>query len=118
MFFEDDRIIGIKHEIDRRDNFLFFFQVYLPCINHSIELYREYVDRLQNVISLYSEKGTVVIMGDVNTHVSRSCHQERPNNRSTYFNALLRENNMVSIISVGEGGRIQLSLHTMVGMNL
>ena len=58
-------------------------------------------------------------MGDVNTHLSRSCRQERPNNRSTYFNALLRENNMVSIISVvGGGGGIQLSLHTMVGMNL
>ena len=74
-----------------------FFQTYLPCINHSIDLFREYIDRLQNIISLYPERATVVIMGDINTHLSRSGHQDRPNNRSLYFNTLLRENNLVSI---------------------
>ena len=46
---------------------------------------------------MYSERGTVAIMGDINTHLSRSGHQDRPHNRSLYFNTLLRENNLVSI---------------------
>ena len=96
ILFDDDRVIGIKYEINP-DNFVYFIQTYLPCSNHSINLYKEYVDRLQNIVSLYSEKGTVIIMGDVNTHLSRAGHQERLNNRSMYFNKLLLDNNLLSV---------------------
>ena len=96
ILFDDDRIIDIKYEIDA-DNFVYFFQTYLPCGNHSIDLFRDCVDRLQNVISVYSEKGMVVIMGDINTHLSRSGHQERQSNHCRYLNKLLIDNNLVSI---------------------
>ena len=76
---------------------MYFFQTYLPCGNHSIDLFRDCVDRLQNIISVYSEKGMVVIMGDINTHLSRSGHQERQSNRCRYLNKLLIDNNLVSI---------------------
>ncbi|MEW8546461.1 MAG: reverse transcriptase domain-containing protein, partial [Candidatus Thiodiazotropha sp.] len=96
LLLDDDRIIGIKYEICT-DNIIFFFQTYLPCTNHSMDVYREYIDKLQNIISLYSERGMVVIMGDINTHLSLSGQQGRPNNRGMYFNTLLRENNMISV---------------------
>ena len=65
---DDDRVIGIKFEINR-DNSTFLFQVYLPCTNHPIDMFKEYLDRLQNILSLYSEKGTVVLMGDFNAYL-------------------------------------------------
>ncbi|MEW8561249.1 MAG: hypothetical protein AB2541_04060 [Candidatus Thiodiazotropha sp.] len=97
LLFDDDRIVGIKFEINT-DNFIFFFQLYLPCVNHSIELYKEYLNRLQNIISIYSELGTVILMGDINTHLTRCSQQEpRLNSRGAHFNDLLRENNLISI---------------------
>ena len=92
---DDDRIVGIKYEIDT-SSCIYFFQVYLPCVNHSIDVFREYIDRLQNLLSLYSEKGTVVIMGDFNTYLPDVNLRDRVDNRSLYFNSFLRDNNMFS----------------------
>ena len=87
---DDDRIIGIKYETDT-SNCINFFQVYLPCVNYS-----EYIDRLQNLLQLYFEKGTVVIKGDFNTYLPEVTVRDRVDNRSLYFQSFLRENNMFS----------------------
>ena len=58
----DDRIIGIKFEVNT-ENCIYFIQVYLPCSNHLIEVYREYMDKLPNILYLFSEKGIIIMMG-------------------------------------------------------
>ena len=93
---DDDRVIGIKFEIDR-DNSIFFFQVYLPCTNHSIDKFKEYLDRLQNILSLYSEKGKVVLLGDFNTYLPIACFRERADHRCLYFQSFVHDNNMLSL---------------------
>ena len=93
---DDDRVIGIKFEIDA-DNCVYFFQIYLPCANHPIAMFRDYIDRLQNILHLYSEKGMVVLMGDFNTYLPTASFRNRADNRSLYFQALLQEHNMFSV---------------------
>ena len=39
----------------------------------------------------------MIIIEDINTHLSRSSHQERPSNRNLYFNNLLLDNNLISV---------------------
>ena len=93
---DDDRVIGIKFEINR-DNSTFLFQVYLPCTNHPIDMFKEYLDRLQNILSLYSEKGTVVLMGDFNAYLPIACFRERADHRSLYLQSFVPDNNMLSL---------------------
>ena len=93
---DDDRIIGIKFEVNT-ENCIYFIQVYLPCSNHSIEVYREYMDKLQNILYLFSEKGIIIMMGDFNSHLPEANSRGRIDNRGLCFNSLLQENNIFSI---------------------
>ena len=70
---DDDRIVGIQVMLDT-DNFMYFFQVYLPCSNHSIYKYREYIEKLENINSIYSQKGVVCFMGDMNCDIYKESH--------------------------------------------
>ena len=45
------------------------FVVYAPCSNHSISTYRKFIDLLHVVISMYSQNGLVLVMGDFNAHL-------------------------------------------------
>ncbi|MEW8562290.1 MAG: hypothetical protein AB2541_09300, partial [Candidatus Thiodiazotropha sp.] len=78
---DDDRIVGIKYEINTTCS-IYLIQVYLPCSNHSIENFRDYFDRLQNIIHYYSEKGLVILMGDMNTYLPWLSTRARPSGRS------------------------------------
>ena len=42
--------------------------VYAPCCNHSIHVYRTFVDTLQTLISAYAEISIVIVIGDLNVH--------------------------------------------------
>lgn len=96
LSFDDDKIIGIKLEISP-SVYVFFFQIYLPCINHSFDSFKDYVDRLNNILGLYSEKGLVVIMGDMNANILSAKFRKDLNNRSRYVEKFLKENNLVSV---------------------
>ena len=45
---EDDRIIGIQVEI-APSQFIFVIQVYIPCRNHPISYFREYIDKVYDI---------------------------------------------------------------------
>ena len=49
--FEDDRIIGLQLEISP-SFYIYILQVYLPCSNHPIAKFREYIDKLGNLLGL------------------------------------------------------------------
>ena len=52
---------------------IYVFQVYIPCKNHIMAKYRLSIEEVENVLSIYREKGKLVIMGDFNTELpSRS----------------------------------------------
>ena len=81
LSFEDDRIIGLQLEISPAF-YIYIFQVYLPCSNPPIAKFREYIDKLGNLLGLYAEKGLVLIMGDFNTNMLTKQSMHVQNNRT------------------------------------
>ena len=65
---DSDRLCGIQYRICP-NRYIYFIQVYAPCSNYSVSIYRDFVDLLQTVISMYADQGVVIVMGDLNAHL-------------------------------------------------
>ena len=79
------------------NSYIYIFQVYLPSSNHPISEYRSYVDKLNDIIHVYVEKGIVIVMGDINAHLNSQHYSKPANNRTKYIETLLSTHNFVSI---------------------
>ena len=64
----NDRIIAIQFRVDDTRNF-YIIGTYLPSANHPIALYKESVDELDVVINELSNRGSYIILGDLNCHI-------------------------------------------------
>ena len=97
---ESDRICGLQLRLDR-NNFVYTFQVYAPCSNICISDFRNFVDFLQSVISMYAENGSVVhvVMGDMNAHLQGHTFIKPSDDRGRYVQCVLNYHNLVSINS-------------------
>ena len=100
LSFDDDRIIGLQLEISPSLN-IYVFQVYLPCSNHPVARFYEYIDKLSNLLGLYAEKGLVLIMGDLNTKLLASHSVHPQSNRTRILTEFLSRNNMFSLNTLG-----------------
>ncbi|XP_053395834.1 uncharacterized protein LOC128555985 [Mercenaria mercenaria] len=89
---DDDRIIGIQYQVSKQQ-YIFIFQVYLPCSNYSILTFRDYIDKLYNLWSMYSENGTVLFMGDFNAKIQ--VHSK--NYRDMYTLRFINDTNCVAV---------------------
>ena len=96
LSFEDDRIIGIQIEISP-SFYVYVFQTYFLCSNHPIAEFLGYIDKLENLLGLYADKGLVVIMGNLNANLLHSQSVSMQNNRSPALTDFLSRNNMVSV---------------------
>ena len=76
---------------------ILLFRVYLPCAHHSIDMFKEYLDRLQNIIPLHSENGMVVSVGDFNAYLPITCFRKRVDYRNLYLQSFVHDNNMLSL---------------------
>ena len=86
---DDDRITVLKLSLSREN--YFFVQVYLPTSCYPYALYSEYVDKLTDLFSMFSNKGQVIFLGDFNA----SCANDNVNvkQRDAYLrNAVLSIN--------------------------
>ena len=72
---DDDRIIGIQLQLSKSE-YMFIFQVYLPCVNYNCDAYTECIAKLYELYCTYSDKGTPIFMGDFNASVY-SCSLKR-----------------------------------------
>ena len=88
-------------------NVMYIIQVYLPCSNHSIQSYRDHLDILHDIVSSYSEKGRIVIIGDCNAHLQGKYFLKQENARSREFRFFLERDNLVAVdtLQMCEGGR-------------
>ena len=93
---ESDRICGVQYTL-RKDVCLYFIQVYAPSSNHSNNIYRDFIDLLQAVISMYSENGTVIIMGDFNAHLQGQTFIKATDERGRYLLDMLSYHNLVAV---------------------
>ncbi|MES9883123.1 MAG: reverse transcriptase family protein [Sedimenticola sp.] len=93
---DDDRIIGIQYEISKHV-YMYIFQVYLPCSNHPIHEFREYLASLHELLCIYKDKGVVVMMGDYNAHINGPMLTKCLDNRGRDLLRFIDENNLVAI---------------------
>ena len=93
---DDDRIGGIQYQISK-DNYVYILQVYLPSSNHPISELSDYLMKLQDICSLYGERGTILIMGDFNAHFNGEKFVKPHDRRSNLFMQFLASNNLISI---------------------
>lgn len=93
---DDDKIVGIQYEVAKYV-YMYIFQVYLPCSNHPIQEFRDYLDSLHALLSIYNEKGIVIMMGDYNAHLNGLILTKPLDNRGRDMMKFLNENNLVAI---------------------
>lgn len=67
---KSDRIGGIRFEVGGREgSVVSLIGVYLPCVDKGINVYREHLLVLEEVISESERHGPVVVVGDFNAHL-------------------------------------------------
>ncbi|MES9884072.1 MAG: reverse transcriptase family protein [Sedimenticola sp.] len=93
---DDDRIIGIQFEVSK-SVYMYIFQIYLPCSNHPISTYRDYLDSIHALVCMYKERGVVIMMGDYNAHLNGSCFIKPLDSRGRDLSNFLVVNNLVSV---------------------
>ena len=71
--------------------------LHAPSSNHSNNIYRDFIDLLQAVISMYSENGTVIIMGDFNAHLQGQTFIKATDERGRYLLDMLSYHNLVAV---------------------
>ena len=93
---DDDRIIGVQYQLSE-SNFIFVIQVYFPSANHRINEFELYLCKLQDLCSMYSDKGTLIIMGDFNAHRNGRVFLKGHDMRSNLLQQFLTGNTFVAI---------------------
>ncbi|MCU7811905.1 MAG: hypothetical protein KZQ77_11825 [Candidatus Thiodiazotropha sp. (ex Notomyrtea botanica)] len=92
----DDRIVGIQIELSELC-FIYMFQVYLPCSNHSIQSYKRYLEKMDNILSTYSDMGMIILLGDFNANILSKKFSKPHDYRSRYLMNFVNQNSLVAI---------------------
>ena len=102
----DDRIIGIQFQCSD-ELFMYIFQVYLPSANHSVCKYKEYIEKLSDIAQIYSDKGVVLFMGDINAHISSNRFSKLIDNRGKMLLSFMSDFNLISanVLDICSGAR-------------
>ena len=69
----------------------------MPASSRHFDVYYETLDILESLVSVYSEKGRVMIIGDLNVKISGPRYHFPRNDRSTLIETFLNRNNLVSV---------------------
>jgi exonuclease III len=65
---DSNRIIGVEACLPSSER-IFIFSVYMPAASLPIQQFKEHVDTLHELYSVYSEVGIVILMGDFNAKI-------------------------------------------------
>jgi len=65
---DSDYVAGIQMQIAPR-KYIYIFQVYLPCVNHSNQIYCECLNNLYDLYNTYCEQGETIFLGDFNADI-------------------------------------------------
>ena len=93
---DSKRITGIELSIPGCESY-FIFSVYLPAITQSSDSFRDHIDLLSELVSVYNEIGTVILMGDFNSKIGGPRYQVTSNVRAKMCSSLMGEHNLFSV---------------------
>ncbi|MES9884950.1 MAG: endonuclease/exonuclease/phosphatase family protein, partial [Sedimenticola sp.] len=96
----DDRIAVIKLTFPNET--LYIVQVYLPTSRYPIQTFKDYIDKLYDICSLYSNDGKVTLMGDFNAKYTLNPHTCTidARERDTYMANSFHSLNLQSVTSL------------------
>ena len=92
---DSDRICGIQ--LTWSNVCFYIIQVYAPSSNHALHSFKDFIDLLHSVISLYSDNGTVIVMGDFNAHLQSKTFIKPNDVRGNYLNDMLDYHNLLAV---------------------
>ena len=93
---DSDRMCGIQYRICS-NRYIYFIQVYAPCSNYPVSIYRDFVDLLETVISTYTDHGIVIVMRDMNAHLQRQRFIKATDYRGEYLLGMMNYFNLTSV---------------------
>lgn len=93
---DSDRICGIQYRVNERLS-IYILQVYTPCNNYTISVYREFIYYLHAVASTYSQNGLLILIGDFNAHLQGRKIIKNTNVSGRYLLEFMHNNNLLSI---------------------
>jgi len=93
-----DKIIGIQILL-KPGVYMFIFQVYFPCTNYTMAVYNQYLELLENILSLYNDQGLTVVLGGFNPELLSQRKPVAPviDSRGTSLNAFAPKYNLCAI---------------------
>ena len=91
-----DRICGIQYRLNQHLHF-YILQVYAPSSNHPVQVYRDFIDHLHAIISMYCHYGLVILMGDFNAHLQGKRFIKSTDDRGKCLLDLMNYYNLVSL---------------------
>ena len=91
-----DRIAGIELNLPGCQTF-FIFSIYLPATTQPNDYFKYYVEYLRELITVYADVGTVILMGDFNSQISGPRYQFKKNNREKACHDVLKSHNLFSV---------------------
>ncbi|VDI49807.1 Hypothetical predicted protein [Mytilus galloprovincialis] len=91
-----DRIIGIEINIPNSEKY-YVFSLYLPAVTQPYEYFRNEVDLLFELSSVYEEFGSVILMGDFNSKIGGPRCKIKYDERSKLCKTLMSTHNLCSV---------------------
>ena len=92
---DSDRICGIQLTLG--NSRFYIIQVYAPSSNHILQSFKDFIDLLHSVISMYSDDGTVIVMGDFNAHLQSKTYIKPNDVRGSYLNDMLDYHKLIAV---------------------
>ena len=74
---------------------MYLLQVYMPSRNHASDVYKNMIEELDNILSMYMDKGTVIIMGVMNAPIFHRAQPGKIESRDQCLIDFLNDNNLV-----------------------
>lgn len=93
---QSSRIVGAEIKISEQE-IIFCFAVYLPASSRPFEVFNDHLEILETLVTVYSKRGRVIILGDCNVKVCGPRYQINQDRRTDAFGSLLTRLDMISV---------------------
>ena len=92
---DSSRIVGVEMQL-ADGNVVSCFSVYMPASSRPIEVFNDQLEMLETLISVYSKRGRVLVLGDMNVKIRGPRYKFTSDRRTELFASFLRRADMVS----------------------
>ena len=93
---DSDRIVGIELNLPGSGSY-FIFSIYLPAATQSYEYFKNQIELLFELISVFEEIGSVIVMGDFNVKINGPRLTVVDNTRTKLCRSLMEEHDLFSV---------------------